>query len=160
MFRLKKHIVWHMQNTHIRSTTCICTKCGKHFSDYGAWKLHENRTCPQISNGKPQLSRALARFSCSLCDRRFSDLPYSRKHYRKEHHITDMSIICMMCNYLACSADDLSKHQDEMHIDLRCTVCKRYYNSDIALKLHIAKHSTKERSFVCSVRTSVLSFNA
>lgn len=155
MFRLKKHIVWHMQNSHIRNVTCICTKCGKKFSDHGAWKQHENRTCPLILSENPLGSRALSsgRYACSLCDRKFSDLPYSRKHYRKEHHIADMSIICMMCNYLAFSADDLAKHHDKMHTDLRCTVCKRYYNSDIALKLHIAKHSTKERSFVCSVRT-------
>lgn len=151
MFRLKKHIVWHMQNTHIRNITCICTKCGKNFSDYGAWKQHEGRTCPQISKEKE-------RYSCSLCDRKFSDLPYSRKHYRNKHNITDMSNICMMCNYLACSTDDLCKHQEEMHINLRCTLCKRYYSSDIALKLHIAKHSTKERSFMCSVRTVILLF--
>lgn len=155
MFRLKKHIVYHMQTTHIRNINCICSKCGKYFTDYGTWKVHESKTCSQITfdgGNRHAPVYKTGKFSCSLCQRKFSALNYGRTHYRKEHQISDMSRICLVCNHLASSSNELSIHQDCMHSELRCPMCKRFCKTDVSLKLHMAKHSSKDRSFVCSVR--------
>lgn len=148
MFRLKKHIIRHMQITHIRNINCICSKCGKQFTDSDAWRLHKSKICSQIENYDD------GKFSCSLCHRKFSTLNYGRTHYRKEHLIDDMSMVCLVCNHLALSSKELSNHQDCMHSELRCPTCKRFCKTDVSLKLHVANHSSKDRSFVCSVRRS------
>lgn len=157
MFRLKKHMVWHMQNTHIRNINCICSKCGKYFTDYSAWKFHESKACSAAIAQRAPLDRT-GKFSCNLCHRKFSTLNYGRTHYRKEHHIEDMTRICLVCNHLASSANELGNHQECMHIELRCPICKRFCKTDVSLKLHIAMHSSKDRSFVCSVRFDLYVF--
>lgn len=151
-FRLKKYITWHIQHAHIKDTKYICTKCGKNFYDYSVWKKHEDGICSQQL--KAQSMRR--KYSCNLCEWKYSSLSSGRKHYRNVHRIADMSILCTICNHLASSTDELNEHQSKMHFELRCTVCKRFYNSDVALKLHIATHSTKERLFECSVRIRAL----
>lgn len=147
-FRQKKNLKLHIMIVHVREAKFICTKCGRKFTNQITWKKHEER--PSCAR-KYQTYNPNPIFSCSLCDLKFCDQNYGRSHYQKKHQIQDFSIICLICNCLTSSPDELSKHLREKHHDLCCSLCKRYLKSQISFKSHMASHSTKERPFACKV---------
>lgn len=148
-FRQKKYLKLHITVMHSKEVNFICTSCGKTFTNVISWKLHEAKSC-KISQNQCE-TRQYQKYSCSLCNVKFSDLPYGRIHYQKIHHIKDVSGVCPICNYLSSSPDDLGTHMSATHSELACSICKRYLKSKITLKNHIATHSTKERLFECTV---------
>lgn len=153
MFRIKKHLIAHIKGAHIKNINYICSKCGKQYVEFAAWKIHERKDHSKVIKERPHHRPHLpGKISCSLCNFKLSSLYFGRKHYREKHQIADMSTVCFVCNHLSSSPNELNNHQDDMHSKLRCMICKRFSLTEFRLRLHIEKHSKKERSFLCSVR--------
>lgn len=153
-FRQKKNLKVHIEVVHVREEKFICTACGMKFTNQTSWRKHEAR--PQCQ--KSQVVRKEIRtfnpnpiFSCSMCSMKFSDQHYGRVHYQKIHKVEDISGICLICNNLSPSKNELNEHLHAKHPELSCPVCKRFFKSKITLKSHIATHSAKERPFECEV---------
>lgn len=152
-FRQKKNLKIHIMAVHAKEAKFICTACGRPFTTHLNLKLHEAKPCRifEIYRAENRVYNPNPIFSCSLCSIKFSDLGYGKTHYQKIHKITDVSGVCMICNHLSSSPDDLSEHLNTNHSALSCSVCKRFFKSQISLKSHIATHSKKERPFECKV---------
>lgn len=150
-FRQKKNLKVHMMNVHVRDAKFICKTCGRTFTNQITWKLHESRPCSIPQNLRDRNYDPNPIFSCSVCFAKFTDLNYGRLHYQKVHQIADVSNVCMICNYLTATPDELNEHLSVNHSSLSCSICKRFFKSQISLKSHIATHSKKERPFECAV---------
>lgn len=148
LFRTRKHMSHHIKTVHSKVANYICFRCGERFKYQSTWKTHESKTCPRITGVKTKLNR----YSCSLCNQKMTILSYGRLHYRNVHKVKDVSNVCVICNHLSESKEELLKHMNLMHADLVCPICKRFYKEKLILKTHMETHSSKERPFECPVR--------
>lgn len=149
--RQRKNIKHHIMTVHVKETKFICNECGRTFTNISAWRVHESKPCRPQQNRENGIYDPNPIFECSLCFTKLSDLVYGRLHYQKVHKLADISNVCMICNYLASTPDELYEHLNEKHQSLRCPLCKRFLKSQISFKSHMANHSTKERPYECNV---------
>lgn len=115
-------------------------------------------------DGKPYNS--LAR-KCDECNKVYKDFPSLYAHKRFVHMSEDMYSVCMHCGKKYKRSKDLKNHMSQVHSaekqtnseqcsDLqekrfRCTDCDYATTTTTHLKLHIRRHHTGEKPYVCEI---------
>ena len=83
---------------------------------------------------------------------------FTTKSHALKKKYTSRKYICRMCPHRSDSARDLTKHHQEKHGIMYCSVCNKAFNNPISLRRH--EYSHKEKKFQCSMCQESFNFNS
>lgn len=167
-FHLKKDMITHWHNVHLKLLPVVCERCGHRFKDNYSLRLHAKKLCKldtrptMLSERFPQLQRppvppvsSRIPLTCAACSRICNSPGTLELHYRKEHpdwdSTSELAKICSKCYRQFDTVEANATHFETVHNRWPCPICKIPLTCQEALDRHMKRHPMdKERPFKCS----------
>lgn len=153
-------------NSNHKHSSFECYICKYNCRGENSLRFHYNSEHLADENSKPPVSlierkRRKRSCTCGLCKTEFSSRLLVLKHLINDHldainEMTDERFDCDICSRVLDSFAEYEIHQQRTHIYKReqtphlCSVCGKYQQSSVALKIHINTH-TNTRLYACNV---------
>jgi len=153
----------HLQEVHMAKFKC--TKCGERriFNSYFDWKKHfenkhsiKSKTSVHCSKAKNLSCKRIPRIKLLKCNISRNCINYFRSRAERDKHILKNhrkgeNFICDYCDYKTIIKYCLVKHIALVHgtENIKCQSCPKYYKSQFALKIHLARVHTEKVCNFC-----------
>lgn len=154
----------HKSMAHFFAVTC--EECGKNFANSRSLDTHVESShkkilkcvrCRQIfatteeKSKHYKVSPSCWQSVCHICNMRFMNYGYKRKHMQEVHDMCK-TVICSECGEMFSNSKERSTHFRKVHTDNRicCAFCPQIFGDRSRYNRHIITH-TKERAFSCPV---------
>lgn len=124
------------QHQSLHHKEAECDKCLKKFKSKYLLQVHKDKEHKK--------------FKCTKCPELFNTIYMKKRHMAKVH---DEKFKCDSCDKFFLKNNELLKHKERMHLQLKSIVCSvcgfRVFSKDL-LKLHMVKHD-ETRAFECDI---------
>lgn len=169
-FHLKKDMITHWHNVHLKILPFVCESCGRRFKDNYTLRTHSDKNRCTIAVRSSMLSERFPThrrkpvppvstripLNCAACSRVCNSPQTLAEHYRTRHpgwdYAGQLAKICAKCYRQFETAAENALHFEAVHNRWPCPICKQPLTCQEALERHMKRHPLdKERPFTCDV---------